>query len=414
MMGSSSSRNKPPARPSTSSTPRRPVSSQPATQPAAPKKATVPTRDDNGSSYVFPTLHAVIRAFHLGPAAREGSGQQHKTDAATLGPFFPAYKAFAAIQSLPPDTSMSWSNYPLRFTQAPLRATPEASTESVASSGSVLSLRLGALHLDESPSYRPGRAAAGSPRLQPAAAGSRRPTLEPAPVLHGIQDDEGARDDPIPTRDETMITVFMTCFFNALSSFIGAKHAEHQMLPIRELFRCAPLGSTSESSAGEFYYFNAAVDALVPTIEAEMSRDKGRSNVDYLFLSEFKRDPLDDLEGTIERQETAEIAAFIATQHAAISGGKKKVLSPDNYRVLLLSQYNLDITLTLAQYDQEWLEYLLDGSKFVLGQGLQEEKHMLRIRRIGKYDVANPGKMYELVALLAAILLKDCEDQAVE
>ena len=44
--------------------------------------------------------------------------------------------------------------------------------------------------------------------------------------------------------------------------------------------------------------------------------------MDCLLLSEFKRDPYDDLKGTVEIQETAEVAAFLATYHAAVSSSR--------------------------------------------------------------------------------------------
>lgn len=74
----------------------------------------------------------------------------------------------------------------------------------------------------------------------------------------------------------------------------------------------------------------------------------------------------------------------------------------------MLSQYNLKISLILAQCKPDWLNYLLDGNDPVLPRRRPiEEKHMLRMHRIGLYRVDNKRDMYRLSSLLAAILLKD-------
>ena len=77
----------------------------------------------------------------------------------------------------------------------------------------------------------------------------------------GSGNDEDGRLVP---RDETMITVFATSFLNAFSSFHSNAEPEYQMLPIRELFLCAPHGQARRSR--DSCYFKAAVDAVVPTI----------------------------------------------------------------------------------------------------------------------------------------------------
>lgn len=77
----------------------------------------------------------------------------------------------------------------------------------------------------------------------------------------------------------------------------------------------------------------------------------------------------------------------------------------------MLSQYRLDISIILAQYEPEWLDYIRSGHQPVSSEELSE-KHMLRMRRIGLYRAKEPSHMYRLAHILAALVIKDSRDAA--
>ena len=78
----------------------------------------------------------------------------------------------------------------------------------------------------------------------------------------------------------------------------------------------------------------------------------------------------------------------------------------------MFSQYKDDISLTLAQYEPEWLEYILRGNEPVSLKDITE-RHMLHMRNIGRYNVEKKMDMYMLASILAAIIIKDYRDAAV-
>ena len=80
--------------------------------------------------------------------------------------------------------------------------------------------------------------------------------------------------------------------------------------------------------------------------------------------------------------------------------------------VLLLSQYGLDITITLAEYSDDWLGYLSSSHTILENSDTLEAKHFLRMRRFGPFAVGNTREMYHLVSILAGVLVKDRESAA--
>lgn len=74
--------------------------------------------------------------------------------------------------------------------------------------------------------------------------------------------------------------------------------------------------------------------------------------------------------------------------------------------ILLFSQYKSDISLPLAWYDPEWLEYIIFSNELVSSKDITE-RHMLHMRNIGGYNVQKKIDMYKLSSILVAIVIKD-------
>lgn len=69
-------------------------------------------------------------------------------------------------------------------------------------------------------------------------------------------------DDPRSPVDETMTTIFMVSFFNALSAVMH-KAGIHMMVPQRTQYICGPLGCSKNRPDYRQAYFRAAIDAHV-------------------------------------------------------------------------------------------------------------------------------------------------------
>ena len=260
--------------------------------PPAPKKLARRPQEKDYSRNAFPDLHEAIDAFASQNESSDQTSaaerlQNIRPDPSSLGIFFSAYKSLTAIRAVPPiqDDQSKETGVPflsrLNQPKPPSIKTPEGSLGSQFSN--VTGSRFDEMDLDDSPSYRPYIRTGGNDG-KPGTSGQQTVGVdirrrESFHLYHEDSDDDnnsgnennlndGDDDDDDRenrlSRDETMITVFATSFFNALFSFGSSQHLSHQMLPIRELFRCAPSGqSGSRKISG---YFKAAVDAVVPTI----------------------------------------------------------------------------------------------------------------------------------------------------
>ena len=79
--------------------------------------------------------------------------------------------------------------------------------------------------------------------------------------------------------------------------------------------------------------------------------------------------------------------------------------------MLLLSQYGTDFSLSIAHCNNRWLDYMTEDPDTppFRAQSVRElgEQDMLRLHRIGIYDARKSERMYQLSALLAAVLITD-------
>lgn len=78
--------------------------------------------------------------------------------------------------------------------------------------------------------------------------------------------------------------------------------------------------------------------------------------------------------------------------------------------VLVLSQYYLELFLTLAEYGPGYVAHVSNPNSPVLPPAGAGEDHFLSMRRIGRYHCNKPMDMYQLSHLLLALAIKDARE----
>src|SRR4051812_17957432 len=75
-------------------------------------------------------------------------------------------------------------------------------------------------------------------------------------------------------------------------------------------------------------------------------------------------------------------------------------------RILMVSQYLQDVSIIVAEPTLPWLEYIGDGERQVVEDDMEDDD-MLKIHRLGVFDIRVKQELLHVLVALSAVQIKD-------